>query len=62
MKRPIFTPIKEPRNGQIRVLNRSQVVALSPTGGPTIEQTHTFEQYWDGEWLPINVVEEIKGS
>lgn len=64
MKREIFTaiPEKQVRNGQIRAVNKSRIVSVDPNKGVITEQSHFFEQYWDGEWLPINVVEEIKGS
>lgn len=57
MDREVFTPIKKPVNGQIRVVNHSKIVGVDPHKGVTTEQHHTFEQFWDGEWLPINVIE-----
>ena len=61
MKREIFTsiPEKQTRNGQIRAVNKSKIVGIDPQKGVTTENAHFFEQYWDGEWLPINVVEEL---
>lgn len=60
MKRDVYTaiPKKETRNGQIRAVNKTRIIAVDPNKGVTTEQAHFFEQYWDGEWLPINVVEE----
>lgn len=62
MQREIFTaiPAKETRNGQIRVVNKSKIIAADPKLGVTTENSHFFEQYWDGEWLPINVVEDLQ--
>ena len=61
MKRQIFTAIPDAkaRNGQIRGVNKSRIVSVDPHKGVVTEQSHFFEQYWDGEWLPINVVEDL---
>lgn len=61
MKREIFTTISDNqvRNGQIRAVNKSRIIAVDPNKGVTTEKAHFFEQYWDGEWLPINVVEDL---
>ena len=45
-----------PREMQMRVVNHTKIVAGGPDG-VSFHVSHTLEQYIDGEWHPITVVE-----